>query len=296
MATWLRRHDAVRTEQLLTIGFSERQIGHLVAHGNLKRQYHGVYVDGHSPVSPRGQLRAALLAVPGAFLSHRTGAAVRGYRALNTREIHLTVARAHTPRIKGLRIHRTGHEPSEVSVVAGMRVATLPLLLLQFAASGDRDLEALITAAARKQTLDPMALERFLHDHRGQPGCAALRQALDYYRPAPAGNSTLERDVHAWLAEHPEIPRPDETNVRIGPYEWDVLWHERRVSLEIDGRDWHSAMQDKERDALKDAYIQRRGYRVIRLTGHRFQHDRAGFHDDLMALLAPPKTAVSAQA
>ena len=37
---------------------------------------------------------------------------------------------------------------------------------------------------------------------------------------------------------------------------------------------------------LKDAWLQREGLRILRVTGKRWDQDRAGVHSDLMALLA----------
>jgi hypothetical protein len=69
----------VGVRQLHAIGYSRREVAGMLASGELWRPYRGVYADTRSPITPRGHLFAALLAVtPGSFLSHRTAAALYG--------------------------------------------------------------------------------------------------------------------------------------------------------------------------------------------------------------------------
>ena len=144
----LRVHDVVTTARLLTLGFSDRELRSLVSHGDLHRIHRGVYVDGRTRLSPWGHLKAALLATHlNAFLSHRTAAAARRYRAINIREIHVSVIADHTPRIPGLVLHRT-IEPGtgEVTLESGLRIASLPRILVELApTASDRELQDLIT-------------------------------------------------------------------------------------------------------------------------------------------------------
>jgi very-short-patch-repair endonuclease len=57
------------------------------------------------------------------------------------------------------------------------------------------------------------------------------------------------------------------------------------VVLELDGRDYHTAVQEMERDRLKDTKLQIRGIKPMRVTGERWDLDRAGVRSDLLALL-----------
>ena len=87
------------------------------------------------------------------------------------------------------------------------------------------------------------------------------------------------------MLKHPELPEP-ERNVRLGRFELDCYWPEYELVLELDGRPYHIAAQDFERDRFKDAWLQREGLRVLRVTGARWENDRVGVHSDLMAFLA----------
>jgi hypothetical protein len=57
------------------------------------------------------------------------------------------------------------------------------------------------------------------------------------------------------------------------------------VALELDGRDYHTAVQEMERDRLKDTKLQIMGIKPMRVTDVRWDLDRAGVHRDLLALL-----------
>jgi hypothetical protein len=284
----LRAEDAVTTATLRGLGFSERELRGLISHGDLHRLHRGVYGDGRARLSPWGHLRAALLA-PAAHLhpclSHRSAAAARKDRAVNTREVHVSVIADHTPRIPGLILHRTT-EPGrgEVRLLSGLRVASLPRILLELAPTAtDRELQDLITQGERRNALDPIA--EVLPRHARRPGISHLKQLLDHHITTPAGNSNLEEPFWAWYATEPDLPPPDAINIHLGPYEFDSIWRKERLVLEIDSRTYHQAKADMEKDRLKDIYVQKLGLRIVRITAHRFEHDRAGIRADLLAFL-----------
>ena len=97
------------------------------------------------------------------------------------------------------------------------------------------------------------------------------------------GAATLVFD--RWLLGHPEIPEP-QRNLRLGPWEIDCYWPEHELALELDGRPYHTVIDDIERDRRKDAWLQRHGIRILRVTDSRFRRDKPGVYRDLTALLA----------
>jgi very-short-patch-repair endonuclease len=74
-------------------------------------------------------------------------------------------------------------------------------------------------------------------------------------------------------------------NMHIDDWEIDCWWPEQRVALELDGRAYHVAVRDMERDRLKDTKLQIMGIKPMRVTGDRWDLDRAGVRSDLLALL-----------
>jgi hypothetical protein len=148
----------------------------------------------------------------------------------------------------------------------------------------DAELDRLITLAVRKRLLNIDALEAALQRHERRPGIGRLKRVVGRYRPQPDRKSELERAFDTWLLNHPDIPEPLK-NVHIDGWEIDCWWPDQKVALELDGRPYHVAVQDMERDRLKDTKLQRIGIRPMRVTDARFEHDPRGVFDDLKALL-----------
>ncbi len=80
------------------------------------------------------------------------------------------------------------------------------------------------------------------------------------------------------------MPRP-QRNVRLGPWEIDCYWPTEQLALELDGRAYHIAVRDFERDRLKDAWLQRNAITILRVTHRRWAADRDGVHHDLASML-----------
>jgi hypothetical protein len=251
-----------------------------------------VYSDALVRLTLQGRLRAALLALEdGAFLSHRTALALHGLRPLNVRAIEVTVPADHTPRHRGLIVHRTRVEPDpdEIRRKGELRCSASALAVLQVAGrESAAELDRLIAEMARRRLLDVEQIERAIERREGARGVHRLRAALERYRPPSdlVGDASMfERDFAAWLAGLPEVP-PPQRNVRLEDrWELDFFWPEQRLVVETDGPQYHLTPAELERDRVKDAWLQCRAIRVLRVTGFRFEHDRAGIETDLVAML-----------
>ncbi|HEX3615694.1 MAG TPA: DUF559 domain-containing protein [Solirubrobacteraceae bacterium] len=275
---------------LRTIGFSADEVAGFVSHGDLRRLHRGVYADGRIRLSEDAHLRAALLAVPGnVWLAGRTAAAVWGLRAVSLVQIEVCVVASCTPKRRGVLLHRVSEAPhrSEIKTRRGLRLSSVARMLFEVAhyAASD-ELDALIEASIRRDVLNFTELEATLERHHREPGVGKVGRAIAGYRPMPKRRSGLERSFDRWLLTHPEIPEPQRNVKFAGTWELDCYWPEHRLVLELDGRPYHIMGEDIERDRRKDAWLQRNGLRVLRVTDLRWKTDRAGVHGDLMALLA----------
>jgi hypothetical protein len=283
-----RQNGVVAAAQLLAVGLTRRQIVVLGQNGHLHRLHQGVYAVGHRKLTRDGWLTAALLTVGiGSFLSHLTAAALHGLRTLNLRQIHVTSIGPGVRTRSGLTIHRTTRPPThgELTTVNGLRVSTVPRLLVELAATEtQQQLTRLITVAVRKRAFSHDSLERALREHEKRPGTATLKAAYAAYRPRPNRKSDLELAFDELLEQHPEISEPLR-NVEHDIWELDYYWPEYNVVLELDGRPYHVAVQDIERDRLKDAKLLAQGIRPLRVTDQRFEHDADGAISDLKQLL-----------
>jgi very-short-patch-repair endonuclease len=69
--------------------------------------------------------------------------------------------------------------------------------------------------------------------------------------------------------------------VPIGPYIADFLCHGRRLIVELDG----SQHADDPEDAVRDAELQRRGYRVLRIWNNDMTSNENGVGEAILAAL-----------
>ena len=277
-------------DQLSALGFSNTQITRGVAKGRLHRLYHNVYAVGRRQVVSRGHLLAAQLSIgPAAFLSHRTAAAVWGLRTINLREIEVTVPGTGGRRRDGLRLHRTRHEPhrKDVRDHLQLRVSSVLRLLIELSPrETPAELERLVTEAVRRRLLrldaadGRASVDEALLRHARYPGISNLTAVLAAYRRTEDHKSQLEAAFDDILAQHPDIPKP-QRNVHIGIWEIDRYWPEHHLAVELDGRAYHIAVKDMERDRTKDAALQKLGVTPLRFTDFRVEHDVPGILGDV---------------
>jgi very-short-patch-repair endonuclease len=298
----LARHQdgVVSREQLFELGFSYQQIEWRVEHGRLHLIHHNVYAVGHRSLADHAHLVAALLSAgPTSFLSHRTSGAAYGVRVVNLRQLEVTVPGGTSRRRGTLIVHRSRHEPDadDVRVRGGLRISSYARMLVELAPhETPAELDRLITAGVRKRllrldTADGLAkVEATLARHPRHAGLSRLAAALSAYRRTDSSKSELERAFDRFLAQHPEIPDP-QRNIHIDRWEIDRCWPAHHLVVELDGRPYHVAARDMERDRIKDAALQRLGYHPLRFTDFRFDHDLPGILRDLRHFLGLEEAA-----
>jgi G:T-mismatch repair DNA endonuclease (very short patch repair protein) len=94
--------------------------------------------------------------------------------------------------------------------------------------------------------------------HAGSPVLTAITSVEG------ATRSEAERRFRILIGKS-GLPLPA-VNARLGGYEVDFLWRERRLIVEVDGYAFHSSRAAFERDRRRDAHLQSLGYRVMRVT------------------------------
>lgn len=282
-----RQSGVLSIAQLCSLGFSIDEIKQMVARGHLIRIYRGVYAVGHTALTDRARLIAALLTAPDtAFLSHFTAAGVYGIDRLHLNRIHLTIPGAgRRPRHPGITVHRTRHDPhpDEVRRRDGLAVSSVHRLCVELAPlTTQRHLETLITEAVRRELFNTNEMEATLARHARQKGLVTLKRSLRGYRPPVA--SGWEAEFAVWLLSDPRVP-PPETDVHVLGWELDFHWPQLRFAIELDGERWHRSVFDVAKDNRKDIDLQKHGIRVMRVTEERWHSDRPGIRRDAYAFL-----------
>ena len=88
-------------------------------------------------------------------------------------------------------------------------------------------------------------------------------------------NSSLEDDALDFVVRH-GLQRPSEVNA---PYRLststvypDLRWPDLQILVEVDSRRWHDDLLARRADALRQAELEARGERVIRITRDDMRH------------------------
>jgi very-short-patch-repair endonuclease len=257
----------VTRAQLLAAGVSPSALGRALRASRLHSVHRGVY----APVAPEllteeGHLLAALLAAgDGALLSHGTAAWRWRIIPAPPSMIELALPRDHAE-IQGLTVFVSRNlRPGDTSVNGRFPTTSVPRTLLDLATRYER--RALLKALAEAEfqhDLRPADVERTLR--RGHPGSANLRAALKEHAPGHGEmKSRLERRFRNLLISHGiELP---ERNQEVGPWTVDCLWRERRVVVELDGRQ-HERPHQADCDDDRDLWLRRHRY-IARRYGKR---------------------------
>ncbi len=104
--------------------------------------------------------------------------------------------------------------------------------------------------------------------------------------PDPHTRTELEHAFARFCRDH-DFPQPH-FNALIGPYTVDAVWPEQRLVVELDSLAGHGWLAAVERDRVRDADLQLRGYRVLRISWRRMHDEPDDVADDVRGLLAQP--------
>jgi very-short-patch-repair endonuclease len=99
-------------------------------------------------------------------------------------------------------------------------------------------------------------------------------------------NSTdAEKLIWAALRGHRMQGASFRRQAPIGPYIVDFLCHAAKLAIEIDGGQ-HFESKHEQRDARRDAFLARKGLRVLRFSNHDVMTNRAGVLETIAAAIA----------
>jgi very-short-patch-repair endonuclease len=279
-----QQEGIVARAQLLGAGVSNSTVARALRSGALHRVHPGVY----SAVAPElltedGHLIAAVLAAgEGAMLSHGTAAWRWRIIPAPPSVIQLAVPRPRTAPA-GVALHQSARlRPGDVTSNGRFRTTSVARTLLDLATRYSR--HALLRALAEAEfhhDLRPADVARTLR--RGHPGSANLRAALDAHAPGRGEvKSQLERRFRKLLIQRGiELPL---RNQELGPWTVDCLWPDRRVVVELDGRQ-HERPRQADSDDDRDLWLRRHGYATRRYGKRQIDQRPDDVVADLLAAL-----------
>jgi very-short-patch-repair endonuclease len=233
---------------------------------------------------------AAVLAYgPNALLSHQSAAALWGFGP-GSAKIHVSPGGPRRSRL-GIAAHRNnGLHPEDRTTHNGIPVTSVAYTIHDLAAAprtAEDRLTRLIENADRLGLFDLRALERVIARRRRCPTC--LRAVLADYRDPEDTRSPFERDFLA-LIRRSELPLP-QVNTLVAGLLVDAHWPHQHLVVELDSRRYHSSPRAFEEDRIRDATLQRNGYRVLRITHRRLKREPHAVLEDVQVLLRvrPPR-------
>jgi very-short-patch-repair endonuclease len=225
--------------------------------GRLFRLHRGVYAVGHLGLGHEAKWLAAVLAcADGAYLSHRSAAALWGIRLgeLFRPEVTTQHMRSHP----GVTSHRAILAEADHEKHRGIPVTSVARTLCDLAhILGPDDLVRTLREAMFRRLYDQRAVE----DALTRRPSTALKELLI---EASVTQSQME-DRFLTIAARQRIPRP-RTQYRIRGKAYDFVWPQRRVVVEADSWIAHRTPYAFQADRAASNALQLAGWLILRYT------------------------------
>lgn len=280
--------------QAYACGLDRSGLLRMVNGGRSVHMGRGVYRMCGSPRTWEQRALAAVLAAgPLAALSHRAAAALWGVPGFKPNRVEITKPHGVNRRVGRLAIHGSLWLPDRHVTMRGPIPVVTPARMLCDVAS-QVHAQKLARAVDNCLALNLVKIDGLIRTfeewaRRGRTGSAAMREVLEprgegYVAPA----SELEAEFLDFLdefgLEHParELALGDEDEP-IGRVE--MVYRDKLVLVELDGRRNHTALLDREADALRDMRFTAAGWRVLRITWAMLMTQRGYIYRSLVKLL-----------
>lgn len=263
-----RQHGVVARRQLLGVGVPTHAIDTRVRNRRLEPLYRGVYRVGPLRSRFERETAAVLACGDGAFVSHRSAAALWTLMPYPAREapVDVSVRGRHPNHGPAVRVSRVGAiEADETTSTHGIPITTTARTILDLAAvTAVADLERVVARGEREGLTDAEEVRTLVERYPRRRGTPALRAVLDRDGGAAFTRSEAEA-LFLRLVRRAHLPAP-RCNARLEGYEVDFLWQTARLVVEVDGYAFHSSPRAFERDRKRDRSLMNTGFHVMRVT------------------------------
>jgi very-short-patch-repair endonuclease len=278
-----RQHGVVSRKQLTSAGLTRREIGRRIEAGWLVPLHRGVYAVGHTALTHKSHLLAAVYACgAGALAGYRAAGALWGMLR-RAQPIEVTAPRSRTKH-DGIVVHRSRSiHANDRAIVDGIPVTSVARTLVDLAdVLTEKRLADAVHEAEIQRLFDLNQVNRVLDRLPGRRGRHKLRRVLADYRDVqPFTRNRAERHVLQMCETH-GLP-PPKVNTWIGAHEVDFYWPEAGLVLEFDGAATHLTRRAFNEDRARDRALAAQGIHVVRAT-QRDEH--AALAQELAAILA----------
>ncbi|MFL5861841.1 MAG: DUF559 domain-containing protein [Solirubrobacteraceae bacterium] len=284
MALAESQHGVVARWQLVQEGLQSWAVDKEIARRHLLPIHRGVFAVGHRRLSHNGHWMGAVLACgPDAVLSHHAAAALHDLRPRpqGKTDVSAPGKRQHT----GVRCHVSSVPQPQRTEIDRIPVTSLERTYLDYAEQATpRQLDAALEAARRRDLLDLRKLNDLVNRSHGRRGVKPLRQALAKLTDDPPWTQSPLEEAFLALIHRTNLPRP-RANVLVHGELVDFAWPRQKLIVELDGFAFHASRARFESDRKRDIELQKRGWRVLRITHRRLIEDPARVIADVTHLL-----------
>ena len=272
---------------------SPSALRHSVRRGELVRVLPSVYVVAGLDDDPATLRRAALAyAGPASVLSHLSALQAWEMPVPAGLPDHVTVPTSCRPRaVEPVRFHRSQRlSPQNRDVVerAGLPTVRLERAIVEsWPLLRDDARRATAIVAFQRRMTTPARLRRALGELPKLPDRRSLHELVDLLEQGC--RSMLEIWGYLEVFQHPALPPSrGQVPIQIGgrTVYLDRLFEAELVNVELDGRKYHSSLQDRERDLRRDAMLSARGLLVARFSHDRIVHEPEQVVAELLEILA----------
>jgi hypothetical protein len=266
------QHGVAARSQLIELGLDDNDLRRLVRQRRLALAHRGVYANHTGRLQWAARSMAAVLFHPHSALCHRSALDLAGD------PIHVAIEHPRNgTELPGVVLHRVRHLEERVQwhrTPPRLRIEEAALDVAADARSLTDAVAVLTGVVQRSATTAERLLER-LEARSRMPRGAELREVLQDV--AAGSHSVLERHYRARVQRPHGLPAGQSQVRAIGPgrkgVRRDVLHHELRLVLELDGRAWHDTAEAREDDGWRDLTAARDGLLTLRL-GWPHAHER----------------------
>lgn len=115
-----------------------------------------------------------------------------------------------------------------------------------------------------------------------------VAEAAHLLRFAFAVESPIEGKLYLAMNERRWV-RECEPQYVIGRYRLDFAFPAHKLAIECDGQEFHASQEQRERDAERDRFLLKEGWRTMRFTGSQIHRNAISCADEIYKILHPEK-------
>jgi very-short-patch-repair endonuclease len=281
------------TSQLIEAGLSKSAISRWVQLGRLERITPGIYRLCHVPETWHQRVLAATLAgPPGTVASHRSAAALHGFRGFPPGIVEVACSRWRRARLPGVLVHESLVVPAAHATVRdGIHVTNPTRTIIDLGAVAHPfKVGRALDEARRRGDVDLRGVSQLFTQlaARGRNGIATIRLLLDE-RQGTALASTGFEQLLLELVDAFGLPRPA-TQVRVSRGNFtafvDFAYRDARVAIEMDSEEYHLDLEQFHYDRTRQNQLVLLGWRVLRFTERHLRHERLRVAREIASALA----------